>query len=68
MGEERIGRCIKMAMIKADLDVIQLSERLGVTHQTVYSYMKGKGITIKKLGEIADALDIDQTELMSLAD
>jgi transcriptional regulator with XRE-family HTH domain len=48
------------------LDKTELANRLGVSRQTIYGYLKNP--SLKTLTEIADALEVELFELFEMSD
>ena len=52
------------AMMDADLNIMQLAEKAGVSRTTVGSIKNGKSCAPATVGKIAEALGVDVTEII----
>jgi len=66
LSRKDIGRIIRRHRIEAGLTQMQLAEKLGITYQQVQKYETGKSsITVERLYQIADALDVSVQDILS---
>lgn len=68
MKREKLGKCVKMAMLKANVSVLDASAKLGKTEATIFNYRAGKVKDIDKLSEFAGLCGMSFEEMMRLAD
>jgi len=68
MNQEKLGKCIKIAMTKKEVGYDEMAELLDVGTSTVANYRAGKVRDIKKLSDFAKLCDMTFEEMMKLAD
>ena len=68
MNQEKLGKCIKIAMTRKEVNYDEMAELLGVGTSTVANYRAGKVRDIKKLADFAALCDLTFDEMMKLAD
>lgn len=61
---QKNGLKIKEIMQEKDISVAQMSEKLGVTRQSLYRCLNGNP-TMNRLKEIADILDVSPKDLFN---
>lgn len=64
MTEEQIGRCVRIAMAAADLNIQGLADAIGVSRPTASGYTKGKYDSPSKLTVVAKACGMTYEEMM----
>ena len=66
MDSVTIGRNVKQARERRQVSQEQLARKLGVTHMTVSRLERGvvKDISVRRLSEIADALEVPLRDLV----
>ncbi len=63
--DKDLGRKIRMMRIMRDLTMVELSTRLGISHQQLQKQEKGiDRITVERLVKIAQALRVPVTEFL----
>ncbi|WP_395173520.1 helix-turn-helix domain-containing protein [Roseibium alexandrii] len=63
--DKDLGRKIRMMRIMRDLTMVELSARLGISHQQLQKHEKGiDRITVERLVQIGQALRVPVTEFL----
>lgn len=57
--EIHLGKMIKEVAIQRDMQLIELAEKLGITKQTLNSWLNKDDISVKKLFTISQILNYD---------
>ena len=62
------GTSVKMALVKRGKSVAWLSKELNCTKATIHTLIKTGNTTVKRLNQIAAALDMQTSEMLALSE
>lgn len=66
LNQKHIATCIKVQMVRHDMSVVDLSQKLGVTRMSANNFKQGKITNIYRLWEIAQLFGMTFDELLEI--
>lgn len=60
------GKGIRRAMGYKEVSCVKIAEALGVTKQTVYFWKKSKDLSVNKLNDVANVMEMSIIDLLEM--